>query len=221
MTDIVLPDDDGELTLSKHCHDYYDHTFKRRMHEIRNLESWKGIVYTEIYYGPVHRMNDSFWSFRLNLMAQPKNNSALWWQKRNSGLYYKVIKQKDIQKKAETICKKIIKEFEEELNIPIGINNCILLFLMADICVFKEFYINKFATAHDPFEILAPPPDSLIAQNIKWESKWKGPTGWEYKRPEQLFWYNYYEDYDKNGKRILPAVLMRLYGGYVTGDESE
>ena len=52
---------------------------------------------------------------------------------------------------------------------------------MVDMYIIKDFYfINKELV--NSTEI----PHSLSARNIKWISKWKGPTGDEYTTPAQL-----------------------------------
>lgn len=202
---------------NNNCFVYHD-SDKRSMLEIRNLEIWEydGKIYTEIYDGPIDDERDRYWLLSLNLRAQSRNQFDLWWTKKKY-LYYKVVKQEEIKKEMQMICDKIIngykREFQHQLNIPICINNIIVSSLMVDVCVFKEFYVAK-DIYHSPSmskEILNPPPESLNAKNIQWKSKWDGPpTGWEYKGPKELYYYNYYEDYDKNGKPI-PDLWSHLW----------
>ena len=183
------------------CFDYYHRPTRRHLYQIRNLEHYKGKIFVEVYDGPID-YKDRYWRLSLNLRAQDRNDFNSWWNIKEN-LYYKEVKQVQIKQKAEIICKKIVNGYEKglnfELNVPIGINQYIVLYLMVKPCVFKEFYVNKNTWTN---AILCPPSGSLIAKKVKWQSKWKGPTGEEYKRAEQLYWFNYEFDFDENGKPI-------------------
>ena len=188
MTDVS----DG---YDNNCFDYYYRPTQRYLYQIRNLESWKGKTYVEVYDGPIDPQ-DRYWRLSLNLRAQPMNHFISWWNVKEN-LYYKEVKQDEIKKEAERICNKLINGYQRvlkfELNVPICITQFIELYLMVEPCVFKEMYVNNDTSTNA----------TLIDTNdTKWKSLWKGPTGQEYKTSQQLYWYNYEFDFDENGKPI-------------------
>ena len=179
----------------------YYYKYEIQLYEVRNVESWNGKTYVEIYDGPIKDIGyHAKWLLLLNSFIQPGNDFDLWWNKRKY-VFYKQIKQEEMKKKGQTLCMQLINGYSKNLdmNIPFGIKNFVILYLMVDICVFREFYIN--ADSWDK-AILDPPSDSLILNNIKWQSAFKGPTGEEYKVPEQIYYYNYDTDFDANGEFI-------------------
>ena len=127
------------------CFDYYYRPTMRHLYQVRNLESWKGKIYVEVYDGPIDPQ-DRYWRLSLNLRAQPKNDFVSWWNVKEN-LYYKKVKQDGIKKEAEIICNKLINGYQRGLkfaiNVPIGIIQFIILYLMVEPCVFKEIYVNK------------------------------------------------------------------------------
>ena len=155
--------------------------------EIRNVEDWNGTKYVEVYKAPIN-FTDAYWGIKLNIMAQPGNKFDVWWPHRTH-LYYKEIPesaiQQEIKKQAEIICNKLIngyvQKYEKRLksNVPIGIRKYIVLYLMVEMCIIKDFYFENKQLV-DSMDI----PQSLW--RTEWKSKWTGPTGAKYRSNQQL-----------------------------------
>ena len=181
-----------------------DSKYNTKLYEIRNLESCKGNgkTYVETYHGPITNIGvHSKWLLQLNSLIQG-NDFDLWWPARKY-LYYKQINQpqqeQEMKKDGEKICVKLINGYSKNLNlymnIPIGIQNFVVSYLMVDICSFRDFYVIFHKLDHgfiDPI-IYDPPSHSLISRNIKWKSKWTGPTGEIFKTYLQVNNYDYNE----------------------------
>ena len=154
-----------------------------KMIHIRNVENWNGTKYVEIYKAPLNH-TDAYWIIRLNIMAQPGNDFDVWWPHRTH-LYCKAIPEseikKEIKKEADNICNKLtngyVQFYEKRLklksNVPYGVKKYIVLYIMVDMCIIKDFYFENKQLV-DSIDI----PQSLW--RTEWKSKWKGPTGEEY-----------------------------------------
>ena len=184
---------------------WYCREQKRKMKEVRNVESWNDTLYLEIYDKPFHEI-DLFWKLRLNLNVQePANDFDTWWEKKEF-LFSKVIPQSQIEikmkREAGIFCQKLINGYQKmsklKSNVPMGIKNYIVLYLLVEMCIFKEFYWiypkgHHYKSLTNANEIT----NSLSSRNIKWQSKWRGPTGYKYETPKQLYYYNYHHDEDE------------------------
>ena len=109
-----------------------------------------------------------------------------------------------MKKQGEMICVKLINGYSKNLNlymnIPIGIKNFVVLYLLEDIYAFRDFYVI-FHELDDGFinpRIYDPPSHSLISRQIKWKSKCTGPTGEIFKTHLQVNNYDYYNDSEES-----------------------